>query len=83
MVFWRVYNNELYDVEAVDRLGFDISDPSYVPDEYLEKQEFVVLRTAHGLGDWGIISAIPRLLKQKYPNCKVYVPSVKLLQQLF
>ena len=83
MIFWRVYNNKLYDVEVVDRLGFNTSDPSYIPDEYLEKQEFVVLRTAHGLGDWGIISAIPRLLKQKYPNCKVYVPSVKLLQQLF
>jgi hypothetical protein len=42
-----------------------------------------VLRTAQGLGDWGIISAMPRLLKEKYPNCKVYVPSIKLLQHLF
>jgi len=64
-------------------LGFSVSDPSYIPDEYLEKQEFVILRTAQGLGDWGIISAIPRLLKEKYPNCRVYVPSVKLIQQLF
>ena len=83
MIFWRVYNNKLYDVEVVDRLGFNTSDPSYIPDEYLEKQEFVVLRTAHGLGDWGIISAIPRLLKEKYPKCKVYIPSTKLLQKLF
>ena len=83
MLFWRVYNNQLYDVDVVDRLGFSVSDPSYIPDEYLEKQEFVILRTAQGLGDWGIISAIPRLLKEKYPNCRVYVPSVKLIQQLF
>jgi|TARA_Y100000004_G_scaffold116722_1_gene131240 hypothetical protein len=83
MIFWRVYNNQLYDVDMVNKLGFSVSDPSYVPDEYLEKQEFVVLRTAQGLGDWGIISAMPRLLKEKYPNCKVYVPSIKLLQHLF
>jgi predicted O-methyltransferase YrrM len=41
------------------------------------------MRTAHGIGDWGIISAMPRLLKTKYPNCKVYVPSVNLLVRLF
>ena len=41
------------------------------------------MRTAHGIGDWGIISAIPKLLKQKYPNCKVYLPSVNLLEKLF
>ena len=83
MIFWRVFNNKLYGVENVDRLGFNTLDASYIPDEYLEKQEFVVLRAAHGLGDWGIISAIPRLLKQKYPNCKVYIPSTNLLQELF
>jgi len=83
MVFWRIVDNKLHGIKNVERLGFDILDPSFIPDEYLEKQEFVVLRTAHGLGDWGIISAIPRLLKEKYPNCKVYVPSVKLLEELF
>ena len=41
------------------------------------------MRTCHGLGDWGIISAMPRLLKQKYPHCKVYVPSIKLIQKIF
>ena len=41
------------------------------------------MRTASGIGDWGIISAIPRLLKEKYPKCKVYVPSKKLLKKLF
>ena len=41
------------------------------------------MRTAHGIGDWGIISAIPRLLKEKYHNCKVYVPTKKLLKKLY
>ena len=26
---------------------------------------------------------MPRLLKQKYPDCKIYLPSLKLLEQLF
>ena len=43
----------------------------------------MVMRTAHGIGDWGIITAMPRLLKEKYPDCKVYVPSPKLLKDLF
>ena len=41
------------------------------------------MRTAHGIGDWGIISAMPRLLKKKYPECRVYVPTSKFIKQLF
>jgi hypothetical protein len=41
------------------------------------------MRTAHGIGDWGIISAMPRLLKAKYPKCRVFIPSEKLLAKLF
>ena len=83
MIFWRIYNNKLYSVGEVERLGFDINDSSYIPDEYLNQKHFVIMRTCFGLGDWGIISAMPRLLKQKYPDCKVYIPSVKLLNNLF
>ncbi len=83
MIFWRIFNNTLYDVEDTDTLGFEKSSALAIPDEYLENKEFMVMRTAHGIGDWGIISAMPRLLKQKYPDCKVYVPSVNLLEKLF
>ena len=83
MIFWRIVDNKLYDAGEVDNLGFSESDGLRIPDEYLEEQEFVVMRTCHGIGDWGIISAMPRLLKEKYPNCKVYVPSPKLLKKLF
>lgn len=82
-VFWRTFNNQLFEVGNVEHLGFDIKDPSYIPDEYLYRQNFIVLRTCFGIGDWGIISAMPRLLKQKYPDCKVYIPSKKLLDSLF
>ena len=83
MIFWRIVNNTLHGVGEVKRLGFEESEGLRIPDEYLEEQEFMVMRTAHGIGDWAIISAMPRLLKEKYPNCKVYVPSVNLLENLF
>ena len=83
MIFWRIVDNNVYDVEETDTLGFEKSDGLVIPDEYLERKEFMVMRTAHGIGDWGIISAMPRLLKQKYPDCKVYVPSIDLLEKLF
>ena len=83
MIFWRILDNQLHSIEDVNRLGFEKSEGLRIPDEYLEKQEFTIMRTCHGIGDWGIISAMPRLLKEKYPDCKVYVPSKKMLKKLF
>ena len=83
MVFWRILDNKLYQLDNRDKIGFDSSDSLFIPDDYLENKVFTVMRTAFGIGDWGVISAMPRLLKEKYPECKVYVPSVKLLESLF
>lgn len=83
MIFWRIFNNRLYPIQSVENLGFKESEGLYIPDEYLEKQTFIVCRTCLGIGDWGILSAMPRLLKQKYPNCTVNIPSEKLLKNLF
>ena len=83
MIFWRTYNNQIYPVQEVNKLGFSIDNPSYIPDEYLKQENFIILRTCHGLGDWGIISAFPRKLKEKYPKCKVWIPSPKLLREMF
>jgi len=83
MQFWRTYNNKVYTIQEVSTLGFPLDDPSYIPDEYLEEQNFVILRTCFGVGDWGIISVFPHKLKEKYPNCKVWIPSPKLLREMF
>ena len=83
MIFWRIVDNNLYQINEVKRLGFEESEGLRIPDEYLDKQQFTIMRTCFGIGDWGIISAMPRLLKQKYPNCKIYLPSEKLLSELF
>ena len=48
----------------MEKLGFEESEGLRIPDEYLEKQEFIIMRTCFGLGDWGIISSLPKLLKQ-------------------
>jgi hypothetical protein len=82
-IFWRINSNELTPIFETSLLGFPIEDPSFIPDEYLSKKEFIVFRTCHSIGDWGIISAFPKLLKQKYPDCKVYVPSAKLVSKMF
>ena len=82
-IFWRINSNELTPLFETPTLGFSEEDPSFIPDEYLENGEFIIFRTCHSIGDWGIISAIPKLLKTKYPNCKVYVPSANLIQRMF
>jgi len=83
LIFWRILDNKLHQVKETDTLGFEKSEGLVIPDEYLDTKEFMVMRTAHGIGDWGIISAMPRLLKMKYPDCKVYVPTINLLKELF
>ena len=83
MIFWRVLDDKLYAIDEVDKLGFETEEGLRIPDEYLDNQEFVILRTCHGLGDWGNIASLPLLLKAKYPNCKVYVPSKNLIKKLF
>ena len=80
--FFRITNNKVYGIQR-EHLGFLSNSPAYIPDDYLKNKEFVIMRTCHGIGDWCIISAIPRLLKQKYPDCKVYIPSSKMLKSLF
>lgn len=83
MHFFRINSNKLSSAGEVDLVGFDKTNPMYIPDEYLEAGEFLVMRTCHGIGDWCIISGIPRILKSKYPNSKVYVPSSKMLKDIF
>ena len=78
--FFRIINDNLHGIQ-VDNIGFSIDEPQYLPDEYLDKGKFLVMRTCHGLGDWVLLSAIPRLLKTKYPDCKDYITSQKLLKK--
>lgn len=83
-IFQRLYNNVLHSVASVDRLGWS-TDGEYPlpPDEYFSRGEFVIHRGCFGIGDWGIITAMPRLLKEYYPGCKVYVTSEKFVERVY
>ena len=82
MVFFRIVDNMLYKAGDVDVLGFEESEGLRIPDEYIDNKIFVVMRMCLGIGDWGVVSAMPRLLKQKYSDCKVYVPTAKLQEKI-
>ena len=49
MIFFRIVDNKLFSAGEVDRLGFEESEGYRIPDEYLQNQEFMVMRTCHGL----------------------------------
>ena len=80
--FFRIFDNKLYGIQR-ENIGFSINDAMYIPDDYLENKSFMVMRTCHGIGDWVLLSGMPRLLKEKYPDCKVYVPSSIMLKNIF
>lgn len=84
MIRYRIYNNKIVDFEDCDRLGWPLQGEHFVlPDEVFEKKKFIIYKTVFGVGDWGILTAMPRLLKEAYPDCEVYIPSAKLLYQTF
>ena len=80
--FFRIFDNKLYGIQR-ENIGFSVNDAMYIPDEYLEIKKFMVMRTCHGIGDWVLLSGMPRLLKEKYSDCKVYVPSSVMLKKIF
>jgi len=79
MIFFRIIDDKLYSGGEVSRLGFNKISPI----SEFSKEIFIIFRTCHGIGDWGIVSAMPRLIKEKYPNAKVAYPSRELLSKLF
>ena len=40
MIFWRVFDNKLYNVGEVKKLGFEENENLRIPDDYLENKEF-------------------------------------------
>jgi hypothetical protein len=77
------YNEYFQSVAEVQKLGFPDTSDIRIPLEYLEKKQFILFRTCHSYGDWVILSAMPRLLKQKYPDCTVIIPSPECISKYF
>jgi len=80
MIFFNEYLQGIADVSQV---GFSTTSPQYIPEYYLNEGTFIIFRTCHSYGDWVILSAMPRLLKQKYPDCTVIIPSPECIAKFF
>jgi hypothetical protein len=79
-LIYLVCDNKLYVSETlVPSLNTNAVE---IDPEYLEKGEFIICSSCTGFGDWGILTAMPRILKQKFPNCKVYIPTKKWLMKV-
>ena len=78
-----LYNEYFQPTSQVSKLGYPDTSDVRIPLEYLENGQFVLFRTCHSYGDWVLLSAIPRLLKQKYPNCVVAIPSPECIAKYF
>jgi hypothetical protein len=78
-----LFNEYFQSVEEVGRLGFPNTSSPTIPLEYLKNKQFILFRTCHSYGDWVILSAMPRLLKQKYPDCIVVIPSPDCISKYF
>ena len=61
--FFRIFDNNLYGIQR-DTIGFSVKNPMYIPDEYLDAQKFMVMRTCHGIGDWVLLSNA-KIVKRK------------------
>jgi hypothetical protein len=79
MIFLRIIDDVMYSGGEVAKLGFNKVSPLV----NYHNEVFIIFRNCHGIGDWGIVSAMPRLIKQKYPNSTVVYPSKELLSKLF
>jgi len=78
-----LYNEYFQSVAEVNKLGFSDTSNVRIPLEYLENKQFILFRTCHSYGDWILISSIPRLLKQKYPDCTIAIPSPDCIGKYF
>ena len=84
MMFWRIYNNQIVSAEETELVGWDINAEYFeAPDEYIEQKKFIVFRTCFGVGDWAMLERMPKALKQNYPDCEVYLPSPKMIRNIF
>jgi hypothetical protein len=77
------YNEYFQGIAEVQKLGFSNISNIKIPLEYLENKQFILFRTCHSYGDWALLSAMPRLLKYKYPDCTIVIPSPDCIGKYF
>lgn len=80
MQFWKIYNNRIIPQYETDLVGFSKNSDYPVLEDI---ENVLIYRTALGVGDWVMLERLPKNIKTYYPNCKVFLPSPKLLRQTF
>lgn len=83
MMFWKFIDNQIYSIYETNQLGFPIGT-EILSNEYIQNiKEITLYRSCHAFGDWAMVSAFPRLIKQKYPDKSVLIPSRDLIGKMF
>ena len=84
MRLYKIYNEALYDggVE-VTRLGYNKNNVSLNKIPRDQKITFAFSPSSHSIGDWGILSSLPKHIKKIYPNSTVVVPNSALCYKIF
>jgi hypothetical protein len=85
MRIFRITDDVVYDLEVeVPKIGLEYDSNKEVQlDIDLNDTIFPFTRMCNSIGDWGIISALPYLLKQKYPTIKFLLPTPEYLIKVF
>ena len=85
MVRYTIENDGVVVHGYVDKLG--ISYPNLASPTILEALQsskyFPFTRCCFSIGDWGIISALPEILKVKYPEMDCYIPTPNWIRKTF
>lgn len=82
MLFYIVRDDKIVAAPQVTKLGFDINKfrTAYPPNF---DGIIPIVRTCSSLGDWGILSGLPRAIKELYPNAKVAIPTAQWCERVF
>lgn len=85
MVRYTIEHDQIRAHGYVDKLGVPYPNIAIetIQENMNSMKHFPFTRCCFSIGDWGIISALPALLKKKYPNLQFYIPSADWIRSTF
>lgn len=85
MLQYRITKDRKITVKQTDRIGYEGNfehNPFFGLDRST-KFDFIFAHTGFSLGDWGIISSLPKFFKKIYPNSSFYYLHPEVNKKLF
>jgi len=83
MVQYKIEYDNVLGVRQCDYLGDNYQLGYVSPYDYNNIELFPFTRCCFSIGDWGIISALPEILKVKYPGMDCYIPTPNWIRKAF